>query len=552
MSTIVSSTAWQPHASNRDPLGSMGPPRQRLSRFLLHPLMAICAVQVALSLTLVWSNTAFGDEAEYLWVGHLETAHWLHGTPWPSAWADQFISGSPALYPPLGALADSLGGLAGARILSLVFMLSATILLYLTARRLFGPTTALAATVVWVLSEPAIRLAYATYDPLAVLLTALSAWLVTCAAGRRGRVAFAAAAAAALALANATAYSGIVIDLVMIAFAFLVWLPRMGARQVLLCMACFIECSILFLALLMTASHSGSGLIATIFTRSGADHQTTLAILKDSWEYSGLAVTAAVIGVVTGIAAETKQRAALLVVLGCAAFIAPAAQLYDQTGWSLDEHLAYGIWFAAIAAGYAYNKLIRWIPGASRQLATIFCIIALVYPAANAWESAWQVFHSWANARSFITKFAPVAAQSRGYIYMAGQNHIAEYYTPQGREWTRWTAVLSLDPVKMPPGDLQSYYTTQLSRGNYGVVVLFYSTTFSSGPQLSLKLLLSPPGTSVNRELLGLVAESSGKPGLPALTLALENDPAYRRVAVGPYNSAHEYGIYAIWQKVQT
>jgi hypothetical protein len=552
MNTIVPPIARKPSAANRNPLGPVGRRAQYLSRFLLHPLIAICAVQAALSLTLVWSNTAFGDEAEYLWVGNLETAHWLHGTPWPSAWADQFLSGSPAIYPPLGALAGSLGGLAGARILSLVFMLSATVLLYLTAWRLFGRTTAIAATVVWVLSEPAIRLAYATYDPLAVLLTALSAWFITCAAHRRGQAAFTVAAAAALALANATAYSGIVIDLVVVAFAFLVWLPRMHARQVLLCMACFVECSALFFALLIIASHSSSGLMATLFTRPTADHQDTLVILKDSWDYSGLVVSAAVIGAVTGIAAETKQHAALLVLLGCAAFIVPAAQLYDQTGWSLDEHLTYGIWFAAIAAGYAYDKLIRWLPGASRQLAAFFCVIVLVYPTANAWESAWQVFHSWANARSFITQFAPVAAQSRGFIYTAGQDHIAEYYTPQGHEWTRWTEDLSLDPVKVPPSDWESYYSNQLRRGNYGVVVLFYSTTFSSGPQLSLQLLLSPPGTGANRELLGLVGESSGKPGLPALTLALEKDPAYRRVAVGPYNSAHEYGIYAIWQKVRT
>ncbi len=41
--------------------------------------MAICAVQAALSLTLVWSNTAYIDEANNLWVGRLEIAHWLHG-----------------------------------------------------------------------------------------------------------------------------------------------------------------------------------------------------------------------------------------------------------------------------------------------------------------------------------------------------------------------------------------------------------------------------------------------------------------------------------------
>jgi hypothetical protein len=94
-----------------------------------HPLTAICAVQAALSLTLVWSNTAFTDEAVYLRLGHVIIASWLHGSSWPAAYGERVLSGSPVIYPPLGALADSVGGLAGARILSLVFLLGATILL---------------------------------------------------------------------------------------------------------------------------------------------------------------------------------------------------------------------------------------------------------------------------------------------------------------------------------------------------------------------------------------------------------------------------------------
>ena len=90
-------------------------------------------MQVGLSLTLVWSNTAYLDEADFLWIGRLELAHWLHGTSWPSASAYRFLSGSPTIYPPIGALANSIGGLAGARILSLCFMLGATILLCWTA-----------------------------------------------------------------------------------------------------------------------------------------------------------------------------------------------------------------------------------------------------------------------------------------------------------------------------------------------------------------------------------------------------------------------------------
>ena len=79
-----------------------------------------------LSVRLVGADTAFQDEGTYLWAGHLEWAHVLHGMPLPPF--ASYFSGAPVIYPPLGALADSVGGLAGARLLSLVFMLASTAL----------------------------------------------------------------------------------------------------------------------------------------------------------------------------------------------------------------------------------------------------------------------------------------------------------------------------------------------------------------------------------------------------------------------------------------
>ena len=95
------------------------------------PLVAILTIQAVLSARLLGSNTAFGDEALYLDAGRLEWAHWLHGQAIPPF--QTWFSGSPAIYPPVGALADGLGGLTGARLLSLVFMLGATALLWGTA-----------------------------------------------------------------------------------------------------------------------------------------------------------------------------------------------------------------------------------------------------------------------------------------------------------------------------------------------------------------------------------------------------------------------------------
>src|SRR5215468_8613061 len=86
------------HWAPSEPLVSQGAGQKaaaddrRAWRVLRHPLTIICALQTALSLTLVWSNTAFTDEADYLWIGHLVLRHWVHGTSWPAGMPKKLCS----------------------------------------------------------------------------------------------------------------------------------------------------------------------------------------------------------------------------------------------------------------------------------------------------------------------------------------------------------------------------------------------------------------------------------------------------------------------------
>ena len=98
--------------------------------------------------------------------------------PLPSDYAS-FFSGSPVLYPILGALADTWGGLAAARHVSLLAMLTTTALLYSLSRRLFNERVGLCAAVIFSVTESAIFLGnFATYDAPALCLLAVAAWIV--------------------------------------------------------------------------------------------------------------------------------------------------------------------------------------------------------------------------------------------------------------------------------------------------------------------------------------------------------------------------------------
>ena len=543
--SVIPSASSKPQA--RQPAS---PPRWRF-----WPIAVICAVQAALSLALVWSNTAYIDEADYLWVGRLEIAHWLHGTSWPSLYAYRTFPGSPVLYPPLGALANNIGGLTGARILSLAFMLIATVLLYLTASSLIGRTGALFAAALWAFSEPAMRLTFATGDPLSIFLMALSAWLIMQAGHRHRRGELVAAAAVALALANVTAYSGIFIDPLLIAFAFIAWRTRIPGSQALSCTAWLAGAWALSFGLLMTALHSWSGFSSTLFIRNPVGRQAIPLTLGEIWVYSALIIGLALIGAVLTFQSENRNHAALLGGLCFGAFM--ITQFYDETLPTIDLHLAYGIWFSAIAAGYACGKFIQRIPGSGRQLAVLCCAVALAYPAATSWRSAWERYHTWPNASVFISDFKHFTAETQGAIYVSAQEaNIAKYYTPQGSVLAQWSDALSLDPVGTTGEGRESYYAARLQNGNYGLIVLFYTTTFSSAG-LPGNMILPQQDTNPNSNLLVEIADNLGEPGLPALTRALNASHEYRRVASGLYNTnnisgTHDYGTYVIWQRVQS
>ena len=145
-------------------------------------LGVVLLVQTGLSARLTWTDTAYRDEAQYLRAGHLEWAHWLHHAPIPDFAA--YFSGAPVGYPPLGALADSAGGLAAARLLSLAFMLGVTVLLWATTSRLYGRRAALLACGLFAtLAGTQFLGSLATVDAPALFLLALATWLGVRAAG---------------------------------------------------------------------------------------------------------------------------------------------------------------------------------------------------------------------------------------------------------------------------------------------------------------------------------------------------------------------------------
>jgi hypothetical protein len=467
------------------------------------PLLIVLAVQAALSVRLVWADTAFQDEATYLWAGHLEWAHWLHGTPIPPF--PTYFSGAPVIYPPLGALADSVGGLAGARLLSLVFMLGATALLWAAAGRLYGRRAAFFAAALFAVSGPVLHLgAFATYDALSVLLVALAAWCVIRAGDRGEGTGWMVAAGVALAAANAAAYSSALFDLVVLALALLTAWPtgvRLAARR---CAILLIVVVLLATAGLLAGGRNYlTGIEVTTLARVGASDPVAV-VLASAWSWTGLIVLLAVAGAIISWAGRRGWVPTLLLaVLAAAGLLGPVEQARLHTLASLNKHVGLGAWFAAIAAGYAVDRFIAAAPaGRPQALTTAALIVALVFPLSVGASQSRQFSTDWPNATSFIAIFGPFANHGNGHLLVETAS-IARYYLPSGSQWQRWSSTRN---IVMPsgantggpsgeagvtgPGNA-GVYAAFITRGYFSYIALNYSDTTALDYQITKDLRAS-------------------------------------------------------------
>ena len=445
------------------------------------PWWSILAVQTILSLRLVGADTAFQDEALYLWAGHLEWARVLHGTPIPQF--PSYFSGAPVIYPPIAALADSVGGLAAARGLSLVFMLASTTLLWGTTDRLFGRRAAFFAAALFAVLGPTLHLgAFATYDAMALFLLALATWLVVRAGERQDATGWMIAAGAALALANATAYSSALFDLVVLLIAVVTAIPRPGGKMVAARAATLlaIVAVILTPGLLLGGSRYWHGITVTTLQRASGN-DSPLTVFSHFWSWTGIIVIAALCGAVIGwVSHAGRSRAWLLTLLAVAALLVPAEQASLFTTASLNKHGAMGAWFAAIAAGYAVDRLIATSPAGTMRVVTGgACVVALCFPITLGASQSRMFATNWPDSSAFVAIFRPLADNSTGRMLVEDPS-IAEYYLASGSQWQRWSSTRNIVLRSGAPTGGPSTKAGVVGAGNAGTFAMYIQEGYFS------------------------------------------------------------------------
>jgi len=383
------------------------------------PLALILAAQALLTMRLSTGAFASGDEGRYIYAGHQLIYELWHGGGSP--YYETFFSGAPVIYPVLAAMADHIGGLVAVRLMSLVFMMTATTTLFLTTRRLFGYLPAVVASTIFAGIGLTQGLgALATYDAMAIMLVTIAAYCaVRTGDAEKHAAAWLLSVPLMLLLANATKYVTVMFDPVVITLA-AVQVSAAGWRRALKrIMALGLATSaLLVLMLFLGGSAYLNGVLFSTLARSGGASPvfvgTVLSdkkIISESWTWIGLPVAASAAAVLlTALRRSWKDcvYSAQFLLAGCLVTI---GNLRLHTDESMYKHDDLAAWFACIGAGSAVAVLSREGNRFTKGAVAIIAIAGAVLSGVHYSQTAASTYQAGGNDTTLL-----VAATLRPYL----------------------------------------------------------------------------------------------------------------------------------------
>ena len=496
-------------------------PGQRRKWISRAVLLAILLMQAVLSLRL--HNTAFEDEAQYLYAGRLEILYLFHHVPLPLDYASYF-SGAPVLYPVLAAAANDVGGLAAARAVSLVEMLATTGLLYMISRRLFNERVAICAALLFSVTESVTFLGhFATYDASCLFLLALAAWIMVRTAVSRWPLFLLAAPVAALAVA--TKYAGLLFVPTVAVLPVLTAWPYPHRRRVWAYPVIFgVAVGALLYGALKWGGHSYVSALQTT-TTSRATGDTPIRHI--GWEFlkwGGVQFGVAVLGTIAyawrartdrdeeiAPAGSRLRRILLGLVLTGTALLAPAYQAHIHTDVSFLKHIGFGLFFAAPMAGVGLTRILGDYFRRPLLAIGVWGLAVLL-----GMSQAATLFGAWGNSTAFVNAFSRYLKPGANYL------------------------------VEVP--EVPIYYL----EGGKDAQAKQFSSTFTityQNPQGAVLGGVTGYEAAVKNDFFQVIAyDGLTTPGTDnAIASELAKNPDYRRVAVVKEDTAYHTGAYSIW-----
>jgi Dolichyl-phosphate-mannose-protein mannosyltransferase len=423
----------------------------RVSRLLL---LGVLVLQAILSLRL--RNTAFEDEALYLYSGHMELEHMLHNAALYGNFSSYF-SGAPVLYPVAAAALNNLGGIAAARALSLAEMLATTTMLYSIARYIFNERAGLCAAALFAVSESAIFLGnFATYDATCLFLLAAAAWIMVFTARSKWPLFMLAAPVAALAVA--VKYAGLLwVPTIAVLPPLVAW-PYRNHRAWVYTVGFAAEVAALLYGALRLGGRTYLAALQSTTTHRAQGATPVATLLREGAEWGGLIFVLAIVGTIAYVwrvrtepderiapAGGRLRRALLGLVLTGTALLAPLYQAHLHTDISFQKHIGFGLFFAAPMAGFGLARLMGDYfrrPHIGIGLWSLGLVLGMV--------QSGLLYQEWPSSAGLTAAFATHLKPQANYLVEAPE---AVIYYLQGRsdaQPKQFTSTYSVAPLTSP------------------------------------------------------------------------------------------------------
>jgi Dolichyl-phosphate-mannose-protein mannosyltransferase len=399
-------------------------------------LPAILCLQALISLCTL-HNTAFQDEALYLYAGSQIIHSWLGGPAVLDPYA-QYFSGYLNFYPVIGGALDMLGGLEAARAFSLLCMLLITACAYYVTKKIFGRDCAIWAAALLAFQAPILFLGrLATYDALCLLCLTLAMALSIRVSTTRSPW-WALAIGPLLFLAVVAKYAGLLFVPSVFALLVLFTLEKQGWRAmfVRLGLALFMFLLVGGAALLSLNKDVLMGISSTTTNRVAAIYNPPSILLTHIVEFSGVALLLAFFGL---LLLGWKHKLIPWLLFG-SALLAPAYHLYKGELVSLDKHLAFGMVFIAPLMGYAvtsiakYQKRIfssyHWMSG----VAVVLIVFSLGL------QQSQYLYNEWITSTNMTYMLETQIRPGSGH-YLAEDYDVCRYYQQQITSSWQWNSL---------------------------------------------------------------------------------------------------------------
>jgi 4-amino-4-deoxy-L-arabinose transferase-like glycosyltransferase len=362
-------------------------------------------------------------------------------------------------------------------------MLGVTSLLWATAGRLYGQRAALlAAGLFATLAGTQFLGAFATFDAMALFLLALATWLGVRSADCQfwARMVLLITTGVTLAAADAVKYAtALFTPVVLVVVALAVWRQRgVGAG-----LAAGLAAGCSWLMLVVAAIVAGGrdywlGITTSTLDRPQADVAVT-TVLQRSYVWTSLILVLAVLGAVLATRSEARGKF-LPAILTIAALLAPAEQARLHTTVSLQKHVVFGAWFAAIAAGYAMARLSRVDPG--RGWAAVMALPIAASTLFGSMGQAASLYKVWPKSADVVNVLRSAIHDHPGN-YLAEDYDVEAYYLRADVPWQRWSSTYYFSYPGTLPG--APSYQAAIGSHYFSLVILDFGDTAATDKEIT-------------------------------------------------------------------